>query len=49
MTTATSAPVTDTDKTLDASLATVAGEIARTDGKASLFSEPIIEPLPTSH
>ncbi|WP_328760606.1 Pycsar system effector family protein [Streptomyces sp. NBC_00271] len=41
MTTATSAPVTDTDKnldkTLDASLATVAGEIARTDGKASLL------------
>lgn len=27
MTTATSAPVTDTDKTLDAPLATVAGEI----------------------
>ncbi|MFD7001725.1 Pycsar system effector family protein [Streptomyces mirabilis] len=37
MTTATSAPVTDTDKNLDASLATVAGEIARTDGKASLL------------
>ncbi|MCX4429236.1 Pycsar system effector family protein [Streptomyces mirabilis] len=37
MTTATSAPVTDTDKTLDASLARVAGEIARTDGKASLL------------
>ncbi|MFJ9482664.1 Pycsar system effector family protein [Streptomyces mirabilis] len=41
MTTAASAPVTGTDrnldKTLDASLATVAGEIARTDGKASLL------------
>jgi hypothetical protein len=37
MTIAPSAPVTGTDRNLDASLATVAGEIARTDGKASLL------------
>jgi lysozyme family protein len=37
MTTATPVPGTDTDKNLDASCATVADEIARTDGKASLL------------
>lgn len=38
--TASTVPASDIDKNLDAACAAIGSEIARTDGKSSLFSEP---------